>query len=55
MGTHDWYLMRLSRAQIDPASEMLVRSFFNDPKLAYILPDDEERREKAKSLNRSDG
>ena len=50
MGTHDWYLMRLSRAQIDPASEMLVRSFFNDPKLAYILPDDEERREKGRHL-----
>jgi len=50
MGKSDWDLIRLSKDQIEPASEMLVRSFFNDPKLTHILPDKEERREKGKHL-----
>ncbi len=50
MGKNDFHLIRLSKDQIEPASEMLVRSFFNDPKLTHILPEEEERREKGKHL-----
>ncbi|MBT8507580.1 hypothetical protein AZH53_03985 [Methanomicrobiaceae archaeon CYW5] len=50
MGKHESYLIRLTKDQIEPASGMLVRSFFNDPKLAHILPDEEERRKKGRHL-----
>jgi ribosomal protein S18 acetylase RimI-like enzyme len=50
MASHDPYPIRLSKDQIEPASEMLVRSFFADPKLAHILPDEEARREKGRHL-----
>jgi len=50
MSSNDGYLIHLSKDQIDPASEMLVRSFFNDPKLTHILPDEDSRKEKGRHL-----
>ncbi|WFN34393.1 GNAT family N-acetyltransferase [Methanogenium sp. S4BF] len=50
MGSNDWNLIRLSKDQIGPASEMLVRSFFNDSKLTHILPDEDSRKEKGRHL-----
>ncbi len=44
------YLIRLTKDQIEPASEMLVRSFFNDPKLTHILPEKDARKERGRHL-----
>jgi ribosomal protein S18 acetylase RimI-like enzyme len=43
-------LIRLSKEQIGPASEMLVRAFFHDSKLTYVLPEEDVRKEKGKHL-----
>ena len=43
-------LTRLSKDQVGPASEVLTRAFFNDSNLTYILPDETERRERARHL-----
>ena len=43
-------LIRLSKNQVGPASEVLTRAFFKDSKLTYILPDEAERRERARYL-----
>ena len=50
MGNPDSDLISLPKDQIEPASEMLVRSFFNDPKLTHILPDEDSRKEKGRHL-----
>jgi ribosomal protein S18 acetylase RimI-like enzyme len=36
-------LMRLSKAHIGPAADMLARSFQHDPKMMYFVPDTGER------------
>lgn len=43
-------IIRLSKEQIGPASEMLVEAFFNDAKLMHVLPDENTRREKERQL-----
>lgn len=43
-------MVPLTGDQIGPASQMLVRAFFHDPKLTNILPDEEERRERGPGL-----
>jgi ribosomal protein S18 acetylase RimI-like enzyme len=43
-------MIRLSKEQIGPASEMLVDAFFNDAKLTHVLPDENTRREKGRQL-----
>lgn len=43
-------IVPLTRDQIGPASEVLVRAFFHDPKLTNILPDEKERMERGRSL-----
>jgi ribosomal protein S18 acetylase RimI-like enzyme len=43
-------LIRLAKDQVGPASEVLTRAFFHDSKLTYILPDEEERKERARYL-----
>ena len=43
-------LIRLSKDQVGPAAEVLTRAFFNDSKLTYLLPDEEERRKRARYL-----
>ncbi len=43
-------IIRLSKEQIGPASEMLTRAFLNDPKLTSIIPDEQTRGEKGKHL-----
>jgi ribosomal protein S18 acetylase RimI-like enzyme len=50
MGEQTGDLIRLSKEQIGPASEMLVEAFFNDSKLTYVLPDEQDRREKGRHL-----
>ncbi|WAI00348.1 GNAT family N-acetyltransferase [Methanogenium organophilum] len=50
METTDSDLIRLPKDRIVAASEMLVRSFFDDPKLTYILPDGDSRTEKGRHL-----
>ncbi len=43
-------IIRLSKEQIGPASEMLVDAFFNDAKLTHVLPDDTTRREQGRHI-----
>jgi ribosomal protein S18 acetylase RimI-like enzyme len=43
-------LVRLSKEQIGPASEMLTRAFFHDSKLTHVLPEEDLRREKGRHL-----
>ena len=43
-------IIRLSKEQIGPASEMLVEAFFNDAKLTHVLPDDTTRREEGRKI-----
>jgi ribosomal protein S18 acetylase RimI-like enzyme len=43
-------LIRLSKDQVGPASEVLTRAFFRDSKLTYLLPDEAARRELARHL-----
>jgi len=43
-------IIRLSKEQIGPASEMLVEAFFNDAKLTHVLPDDTTRREQGRHI-----
>ena len=43
-------IIRLSKDQIGPASEMLVEAFYNDSKLTHILPDEQVRKEMGKQL-----
>ena len=50
MGEHAGDSISLSKVQIGPASEMLVEAFFNDPKLAHVLPDELDRKEKGRHL-----
>lgn len=50
MGEPARELVRLSRDQISPASEMLTRAFFNDAKLTWVVPDEQVRKEKGKHL-----
>lgn len=50
MVDHGGDMIRLSKEQIGPASEMLVEAFFNDPKLTHILPEEDSRREKGRHL-----
>jgi GNAT superfamily N-acetyltransferase len=37
--------IRLQKAQLAQAGEVLARAFFDDPMTMYILPDDQQRRE----------
>lgn len=43
-------LVRLRDEQVAPASMMLTRAFFNDPKLTYIAPDADRRLEMGRHL-----
>jgi len=43
-------LVRVTKEQIGPASEMLVEAFFNDAKLTLVFPDENTRREQGRSL-----
>ncbi len=43
-------IIRLSKEQVGPASEMLVEAFFDDPKLTHVLPGEQERRENGRYL-----
>jgi len=43
-------LVRVTKEQIRPASEMLVEAFFNDAKLAHVLPDENTRREQGRHI-----
>jgi ribosomal protein S18 acetylase RimI-like enzyme len=43
-------LVRLTKDQVGPASEILTRAFFQDSKLTHILPDEETRKERARHL-----
>jgi ribosomal protein S18 acetylase RimI-like enzyme len=43
-------IVPLHRDLIGPASEMLTKSFFHDSKLCSVIPDEAERRERARHL-----
>ena len=43
-------LIRLGKDQVGTASEVLTRAFFNDSKLTYLLPDEKERKRRARHL-----
>ena len=43
-------IVRLSGQQVGPASEMLTRAFFDDPKLAHLLPDITAKKELSRYL-----
>ena len=43
-------LVRVTKEQVGPASEMLVEAFFDDPKLTHVLPGEQERREHGRYL-----
>ena len=43
-------LIRLPKDQVGQAAGVLTRAFFNDGKLTYLLPDEEERKARAKYL-----
>ncbi len=43
-------LMRLSKVDIDPAAEVLARSFEQDPKMTYFTSDTEEHRALARHI-----
>lgn len=43
-------LYRLSKKDADNASEVAARAFFNDPVLVFYLPNEDQRREKAKFI-----
>jgi ribosomal protein S18 acetylase RimI-like enzyme len=43
-------LVRLSKDQIGPASELLTRAFFQDSKLTCLLPDEDMRKERGRYL-----
>ncbi len=38
-------LVKLEESQIQQAGEMMARSFFDDPLVQYVLPNEEDRRE----------
>jgi GNAT superfamily N-acetyltransferase len=38
-------VLRLHDAQLDEASQVLARAFFDDPLMTYIMPDDAQRKE----------
>ncbi|WAC05705.1 MAG: GNAT family N-acetyltransferase [Methanoregula sp.] len=42
--------IRLAKEQISPASVLLARAFFNDPKLTHLIPDPKERAVRAQYL-----
>jgi ribosomal protein S18 acetylase RimI-like enzyme len=43
-------LIRLGKDRIGEASGMLTQAFFNDPKLTYVLPEEQGRMERGKHL-----